>query len=165
MWACNSTLFSEDESVTVSSFDGVNGAFDLILNDYGPDIYMGSIHIEVEDTTTAKEIDDLTRRITKEVYDKYRIILTAVGIYSINTKDEEIIEMREKINKIVFSYEDVLQMHGFYANKEDKIINFDIIIDFGNDEKDKIYSEIYDKVQKLYPDYKIRIIMDMDISD
>ena len=133
----------------------------MILNDYGPDIYMGSIHIEVEDTTTAREIDDLTRRITKEVYDKHKVILTAVGIYSVNTKDEEIIEMRENINKIINSYESVLQMHGFYANKEEKTINFDIIIDFENDEKKKIYDEIYDKVEELYP----RIIMDMDASD
>ena len=150
---------------TVASFDGVNGAFDLILNDYGPDIFMGSIHIEIEDTTTARKIDELTRNITKEVYDKHGVILTAIGIYSINTEDAELIEMREKVSNIVHSYKSVLQMHGFYANKKEKYINFDIIIDFEDREKNRIYSEIYDKLQEEYPDFKIIITMDMDVSD
>ena len=39
----------------------VRGAFDLVLNDYGPDKYLGSIHIEVPDTLTDKRFK--TRRI------------------------------------------------------------------------------------------------------
>ena len=150
---------------TVSSFESVNGAFDLILNDYGPDIYMGSIHIEVEDSTTAREIDELTRKIMKDVYDKHGVILTAVGIYSINTKDKELIEIRENVSKIVHSYKSVLQMHGFYVNKNEKSISFDIIIDFEDEDKNKTYSEIYDRVQEKYPDYKVIITMDLDMSD
>ena len=53
---------------TVNSYENVYGAFDLILNDYGPDTYLGSIHIEVPDTMTAAEIDELTRNISKKVY-------------------------------------------------------------------------------------------------
>ena len=44
----------------------VLGAYDLILNDYGPDKYIGSIHIEVEDTLTVSDIDKISRRIISE---------------------------------------------------------------------------------------------------
>lgn len=150
---------------TVNSFDEVYGAYDLILSNYGPDTYLGSIHIEVSDTMQASEIDELTRRIMNEVYKKHSVILSAVGIYSLNTKDEESIKIREDINKIVHSYKSVLQMHGFYYNKKDKSISFDIIIDFDDENKTQTYKDIFDDVQKLYPDCKLNITMDFDISD
>lgn len=150
---------------TVCSFDGVYGAYDLVLSDYGPDTYLGSIHIEIPDTTVASEIDDLTRKIMKEVYEKHQVILSAIGIYSINTKDEEAIKIREKISTIVYSYKGILQMHGFYYNKEEKKISFDIIIDFADEGKNEIYEKIYSKLKKEYPEYTIEITMDYDISD
>ena len=150
---------------TVSSFDKVYGAYDLILNNYGPSTYLGSIHIEVADTTNAAEIDELTRKIMDEVYSKHGVILTAIGIYSMNTKDEEIKKIREDISKIVHSYKSVLQMHGFYVNKKEKSISFDIIIDFSDKNKEQVYKEIYEKVNTKYPEYSIKITMDFDVSD
>ena len=35
---------------TVAGFPGVQGAYDLVLNNYGPDSWNGSVHIEVPDT-------------------------------------------------------------------------------------------------------------------
>jgi len=150
---------------TVSSFDKVYGAYDLILNNYGPSTYLGSIHIEIEDTMKASEIDELTRNIMEKVYNEHGVILTAIGIYSINTQDEEIRQMREEISKIVHSYKSVLQMHGFYVNKKEKSISFDIIIDFNEDKKDEIYKKIYEKVGENYKDYDLKITMDFDASD
>ena len=150
---------------TVNSYKNVYGAFDLILNDYGPDTYLGSIHIEVPDTMTADEIDELTRRISKDVFEKHSVIMTAIGIYSINTQNEEIIKIREKISKIVHSFETVIQMHGFYINEKEKTINFDVIIDFADKQREDTFKSINEKIQKEFPDYKLNITLDYDISD
>lgn len=69
----------------------VQGAFDLVLTDYGPDKYLGSIHIEVPDVLTVAEIDGISRRVSKQVLQKYGVILHTIGVYSINTKDKDII--------------------------------------------------------------------------
>ena len=147
---------------TVMSYPNVSGAYDLILNDYGPDTYMGSIHIEIPDTITAAEIDEMTRNIMKEVYEKHNVILAAIGIYSLNTKDEEVVKIRSEISNIVHSYKSVIQMHGFYLNKKDRTINFDIIIDFSEKDRESIYKKIYDEVQDKFPGYKLSITMDID---
>ena len=148
---------------TVENTTNVYGAYDLTLNNYGPDIYIGSIHIEVEEDMPAREIDKLTREITNKVYKKHNVILTAIGVYSINTKDEETNKIRNEIINIVYSYESVLQLHGFYLDKKEKVINFDIILDFEDLNRQKVYNEIYNKVQEKYPNYKISITMDIDI--
>lgn len=143
----------------------VEGAFDLVLNDYGPDKYLGSVHIEVPDTLTVAEIDKISRRITKRVLEKYGVILHTIGVYSINTKDEQVIAAKKRAEKIVFSHKGILQMHGFYLDTEDKMLSFDIIIDFKVRDREKIYQDIYDEIQKDFEGYKINITLDVDASD
>ena len=149
----------------VTKEENVKGAFDLILNDYGPDRYLGSIHIEIPDTLTVAEVDKISRRITKNVMEKYGVILHTIGVYSINTKDEHIIKVREDIKNIVFSHDGILQMHGFYLDEKEKSISFDIIIDFNIKEREELFKHIYEEVQEKYNDYKINITLDVDISD
>ena len=143
----------------------VQGAFDLVLHDYGPDTYLGSVHIEVADTLSVSDIDKISRRITKNVMEKYGVILHTIGVYSVNTKDKNIIKIRKDIHDIVFSHKGILQMHGFYFDDVDKTISFDIIIDFIVKNRENVYKEIYDEVQNKYQDYKISITLDVDISD
>ena len=145
--------------------NNVKGAFDLVLNDYGPDKYLGSIHIEVLDTLSVAEVDKISRNITKSIMNKYGVILHTIGIYSVNTKDEKIIKIQKDIRDIVFSFNGIIQMHGFYLDEQEKTISFDIIIDFNVKDREKIYEQICDKLQEKYKDYKINITLDVDISD
>ncbi len=143
----------------------VQGAYDLILNDYGPDKYLGSIHIEVADTLSVADIDRISRNITSRVSDKFGVILHTIGVYSVNTQDKEVIAAKRDISKIVFSHKGILQMHGFYFDKINKAINFDIIIDFKINDREEVYRQIFEEVQCKYKDYKIYITLDIDISD
>ena len=143
----------------------VEGAYDLVLNDYGPDKYLGSVHIEVKDTLTVSDIDKISRKITKKISKKYGVMLHTIGVYSVNTKDKNIINTKKEITKIVFAHKGILQMHGFYIDEEEKQISFDIIIDFKINNKEEIYKQIYDEIKEKYKDYKIDITLDIDISD
>ena len=143
----------------------VQGAFDLILNNYGPDRYLGSVHIEVNDNLTVSDIDRISRNITKNVSKKFGVILHTIGVYSVNTKDKNVIKIRKNIHDIVLSHKEILQMHGFYLDEENKSINFDIIINFESKNREDIYRKIYDEVQKEYKNYKINITLDVDYSD
>ena len=150
---------------TVTGFSDVQGAYDLVLNNYGPDAWNGSIHIEVPDTFSADQLDQLIRNIQTEVYKRHQVILTAVGIYSVNTKDEEITEIQEQVQEIVFSHQYVKQMHGFYLQKEDKTMRFDIVISFDAKNRRTVYLEVVADVQKAFPDYELQIAMDADFAE
>lgn len=150
---------------TVTSFPDVQGAYDLVLNNYGPDTWNGSIHIEVPDTYSADQLDQLIRKIQMAVYQQHHIILTAIGVYSVNTKDEEIIEAQKKVREIVFSHPHVNQMHGFYLNKEEKAMRFDLVISFDAKDRRALYREVVTDVQKAFPDYSLQVAMDIDYSE
>ncbi len=150
---------------TVTAFDGVQGAYDLVLNNYGPDSWNGSIHIEVPDTFSADRIDRLIREIQIAVNKEHRVILTAVGVYSVNTKDEEAKAVEEKVREIVFSHDHVLQMHGFYLTKETSTIRFDVVVSFDAKDRGEVYKSIKADVQKAFPDHKLQIALDTDFSE
>ena len=150
---------------TVRSFKDVSGAYDLVLNNYGPDSFNGSIHIEIPDTYSAGDLDELTRAITKEVYEKHKVILTAVGIYSVNTSNDNSAQIRDNINRIALANEYVIQLHGFYINKITKTIRFDMVISFDAPDRIKVLEEVSQQIKEFYPEYQLEIAIDIDFSE
>ena len=150
---------------TVLSFPEVQGAYDLVMNNYGPDKWNGSIHIEVPDTYSADQLDQLLREITMKVLGEHHVILTAIGVYSVNTKDEEVIRAKKQVEEIVFSHEHVRQMHGFYLLKDQKTMRFDIVISFDAKNRRDVCNEVIADVQKAFPDYELQVVMDTDFSE
>lgn len=150
---------------TVTSFPGVHGAYDLVLNNYGPDAWNGSIHIEVPDTYSADQLDRLLRNIQTTVYKEHQVILTAIGVYSMNTKDEEVIAAQKKVREIVFAHPYVRQMHGFYLVKEPKTMRFDLVISFDAKDRRAAFAEAVADVQKAFSDYALQTAMDTDFAE
>lgn len=150
---------------TIAEHDGVNGAYDLVFNNYGHDIYVASVHIEVDDKLSANQIDMLTRHITEDIKREYNVLLTAIGIYSHNTTDEEIICMRRNVSRIATSHEHVNQVHGFYVDKEKKQIRFDMVISFDEKNREELYKHVMEDLMLEYPDYEISAGMDADFNE
>ena len=150
---------------TVTSFPDVKGAYDLVLNNYGPDSFNGSVHIDIPDTYTADKIDELVRNIQLAVFKKHNVVLTAIGVYSYNTKNAETIKIRERIMQIVCKNPNVLQVHGFYRNEEAKTLRFDVVISFDAKDRYAEFMNIVSEVQKEFPAYKILAALDTDYSE
>ena len=142
----------------------VRGAYDLVLNNYGPDKNIGSVHLELPDTMTVEQVDELTRRVQAKVLDETGVILTGVGVYSYNTKNDEAAKIRNTIQKLVLSHDWALQFHGFYVDIKKKSLRFDVVMSFEIDPKDGL-DTLYKEVREAYPDYDIYIAPDVDVSD
>ena len=148
----------------VNSFPEVIGAYDLIVHDYGPTRSIASIHIEVRDSLTAKEIHPLTRKISQAVYEKFGTILT-VGIYATNESNPEIKQIRKDLYELVKNYPTIQQIHGFYVDIETKIITFDIIVDYQDEDMEKTKNELLKAIKNKHPEYNYYAILDNDFAD
>lgn len=151
---------------TICSVAGVHGAYDLILNDYGPQRLTGSVHIQVDEDVSAREIDTITRAIQRKVYDQHHVIVHTVGIYSENREAKgDVREIREDIDKVISEHEEVLQVHGFYVDEEIKLVNFDLVLNFDAKNRKEVYAQIVHEIQELHPDYRFQVVLDADITD
>ena len=142
----------------------VRGAYDLTMFNYGPNQYYASVHLELPDTMTVEEADQLTRKAQLKVYRETGVILTGIGVYSYNTKDDEAAAVRNRIQDTVMAHEWALQLHGFYADIEKKTVRFDVVVSFDIEKKEAL-KILYGEVCALYPDYTVIIVPDADVTD
>lgn len=149
----------------IASHEGVNGAYDLVLHNYGEDKYIASVHIEIDEDMPANDIDILTRKIMEDVENKHGVFLSAVGIYSHAISNDEIIALREKVQKIVLKYNNVHQMHGFYADTINKKIRFDMVVSFDEKNRPQLYENILSELKKELPEYEIMAGIDSDFNE
>ena len=142
----------------------VRGAYDLIIYNYGPDKDLASVHLELPDTMTAREIDKLTRRLERKVYKETGVILAAVGLYSYNTGNDKAAEIQKDVHDRVMAHDWAVQMHGFYVDVEAKEMTFDVVLSFDIKPREGLQI-IYKEISEAYPDYRIHIAPDVDVSD
>ena len=161
----DSGISNEIKATINSVHKEILGTYDLVLNNYGPDRHYGSAHIEVPDTWDADKIDEISRKIANEVYCKNNVIMTAIGIYSVNTKQNSAASIKERVAKIVMEHKEILQMHGFYVNETEKLMRFDIIVSFDSLNMNELFNHVVEDVRDAFPDYNVQVQLDTDISD
>ena len=141
----------------------VRGAYDLILHNYGPDKNLASVHLELPDTMTVREVDRLTRKLEARVYRETGVILTGVGLYAFNTSDDEAARLQNDVRERVLAHDWAVQFHGFYVDTEAKEMQFDVVMSFDILPREGLKT-LYEEMRRAYPDYKITIAPDVDVS-
>ena len=147
----------------INKIEGVRGCYDLILNNYGHNRNIGSVHIGVRDDLTAKEIQTIERNITILLYEKYHTIMT-VGIYADNQSDALSRAIFEKVSAVVKTHQHVLQTHGFYVDENTKTINFDVVISFDDPDPTETIRKIKEETAAQNEGYQVFVQYDQDFS-
>jgi cation diffusion facilitator family transporter len=147
-----------------SDFEGVHGVYDLILHNYGPDVKIGSLHINVYDTMSAHEIHGLTRKITTYMYEHHGIIMT-VGVYAVATGDNRRAELQSKVMQSLAAHKDIVQVHGFYYSEKDQMLSVDVVPDISVHDDAALISQLTGEIQPLVPDMQVVIVVDHNYSE
>ncbi|MBP5623940.1 MAG: cation transporter [Lachnospiraceae bacterium] len=144
---------------------GVRGAYDLVIYNYGPDKNYASVHLELPDNMPVNEVDRITRKAEALVYSETGVFLVGVGVYSYNTDEtSEDFALMNKIKSTVTAYEWALSVHGFYIDKEEMMIRFDVVLSFDIKASEAV-KILYGKLCEEYPEYKFVIAPDVYVSD
>ena len=141
----------------------VRGAYDLIMYNYGPDKDLASVHLELPDTMTVREVDRLTRKLEAKVQRETGVILTGVGVYSYNTGNTEAARIQNDVRERVLAHDWAVQFHGFYVDIEAKEMAFDVVMSFDIAPREGV-EIICREIQQAYPDYRIVVAPDIDAS-
>ena len=148
----------------VSEFEGVHGVYDLILHNYGTDIQIGSLHINVYDTMSAHEIHGLTRKITMQMIERHNIVMT-VGVYAIATGENRRAELQTKVMQTLAAHPEIVQVHGFYYSEQDNMLSVDVVPDISVHDDAALVSRLTSELQPLVPDMQVVIVVDHNYSE
>ena len=148
----------------VCSFPEVQGAYDLIINNYGAGKAIASVHIEVDDNLTARNIHHLSRNIAEKVYTETGAVIT-VGIYAKNEANDEVKEIKKTVVDMIKGNKFIKQLHGFYVDDKKKLITFDLVFDFDCPKPSDVILELQTTLKNKYPKYNYYIVQDTDYTD
>ena len=156
--------FAKQIQKEVADFEGVHGVFDLILHNYGPDVKIGSLHINIYDTMPAHDIHGLTRKITMQMFERHGIIMT-VGVYAIATGDNRRAELQSKVMQTLAAHKDIVQVHGFYYSEKDRMLSVDVVPDISVHDETAFVNMLTNEIQPLVPDMQVLIVVDHNYSE
>ncbi len=148
----------------IRQIEGVLGAYDLVLHNYGPDYAVGSVHVEVDDRLSAREIHLLTKKIQRFVVSKYDVFLS-VGIYAVDMSDDDLAAVQRSIKTAVNSCDGVIQSHGVFIDSASKYISLDAVVDFKVEDKNLLRQNIVNEILVICPGYEVDLNFDIDYSD
>ncbi len=149
---------------TIAQHPQVGGVYDLVLNSYGPGETIGSVHISLPENLTVGEIHPLTKGIAVHLYNKFGIAMT-VGVYAENEPSVEVLEIKKELDKVLSLYTNVVQVHAFYVQQEKKVIYYDVIFNFDEEDPHGTLEKIKEELHKRYPDYTQFAVVDADFSN
>lgn len=96
----------------VTAYEGIFGIHDLIVHNYGPTMYIATLHAEVSSSVDVMETHDLIDCIEREVGNELGIMLT-IHMDPIVTDCEKTSAMKHMIKQLVSAIEDGVTIHDF----------------------------------------------------
>ena len=121
----------------VESYEGIVGAHDLIVHNYGPNRSMATIHAEVPNDVSIEASHEIIDRIERDAKNELNILLV-IHMDPVEMRDEEVLELRDKTSHIVHALDPELHFHDFRVLKENEQKNliFDLVVPDSYTEKD-----------------------------
>lgn len=154
---------AEEIMEEIRHYDGIVGAYDLILHNYGPNVYIGNVNVELDESISIRDAYEIIHPLNVELFNKYGVFFY-FGFYSINVSDEDVKTMRETVTKVLIEDPDILQIHAFYVDTTKKNMSFDAVMDFSVKTTLEKSQKLKKKLLEIYPDYDITVVADRDFT-
>ncbi len=137
---------------TVMSYEHVSDIHDLILHNYGPDRFFGSLHVEMPRDLDVMISHDIIDNIEQDIYKKMGIQMT-IHYDPIDTDNERVTELKECCKEIIKNIDDRLNLHDFRIVDGPTHTNviFDLVIPYKFPKgRDELIAEITNKLREKH---------------
>ena len=147
----------------VESYDGIVGTHDLLVHNYGPGRSMVSIHAEVPNDVNIEVSHEVIDKIERDAR-KYLGTYLLIHMDPIETKDQDVIKVRKKVEDIVTQADPDASIHDFRMVSGEHRINliFDMVLPHGYDkeEENTLQRLVTEKIHRLDERYQCVITME-----
>lgn len=158
------TQLAQELKTRLCAIDGILGAYDLVLHNYGPTRAMGSVNVAVYDWRTAADLHALSKKAQAILWEEYRIYLY-IGFYAVNTQDAALRALEDQVRGACKAYPEVLSIHAFFENPQTGEISFDAVVDFACRDSLALVRQMEADLAAKYPGRRFAIKVDRAYSD
>lgn len=145
----------------IRSTPGVLNAADMILHNYGPDRYSGSVNIEMDHQMTVEQLYSTIHKLQLDIMHQKGITMV-FGIYAVDRDHSEIKQMRQQIANYVRGKEHVISYHALYLEPQTNVIYVDLVVDYELKDWNRLRTDFTEYMHGLYPDNKIELTIETE---
>ncbi|MDO5446090.1 MAG: hypothetical protein Q4F31_10785 [Eubacteriales bacterium] len=133
----------------------------MMLHNYGPDAWSGSVNVEMDHSKTVGEIYRILHRLQLDIMHNYHVTMV-FGVYAVDNDHEEVRVLRQQISSFVKSHEHVKSYHAVFLCHETKEIYTDFIVDYQLQDWDGLHREFTEYMKGLYPEYQTELTIETE---
>ncbi len=145
----------------IRSTDGIISAADMMLHNYGPDSYSGSVNVEIDHDRNIGEIYEFLHALQLRIMHEHHVTMV-FGIYAVDQTAPEAKEMRKRIGSYVMEKEHIKSFHALYCSEETKTIYVDFIVDYQLADWDQTREDFIQYMKGLYPQYLVELTIETE---
>lgn len=145
----------------IRSTPGILGAVDMMLHNYGPDAYSGSVNVEIDHEKTVGEVYDFLHALQLRIMREYNVTLV-FGVYAVDGDHEEVRVIRQRIADFVRAHEHVKSFHAVYLDPASPRLYCDLIVDYELRDWSLLRGEFTDFMRESFPERELVLTIETE---
>lgn len=145
----------------IRNTEGVYNAVDMMLHNYGPEAYSGSVNIEIDHSKTVGEVYQFIHELQLRIMHEYKVTMV-FGIYAVDNDHEEAKQARITVSNFVKSHENVKSFHAVYFDRNTDKLYCDLIVDYKLKDWDELRKEFTAYMAEHYPDKELELVIETE---
>ncbi|MEE1304642.1 MAG: cation diffusion facilitator family transporter [Agathobacter sp.] len=141
--------------------EGIIAAADMMLHNYGPDRWSGSVNVEIDHKKTVGEVYQLLHELQLEIMHEYKVTMV-FGVYAVDNDHEEMKELRSIISAFVKRNEHIKSFHAVYIEPQTGKVYCDFIVDYKLRDWDSLKIEFEEYMAKEYKSTDIELTIETE---
>ncbi len=145
----------------IKATDGIIGAADMMLHNYGPDTWSGSVNVEMDRGMTVGEIYSILHALQLKIMHEHSVVMV-FGIYAVDNDNAEIKAIRDAIGAFVGAHSHVKGYHAVYSEPETGKIYCDLVVDYELADWEELKKEFTDYMKGIYPGRDVELTVETE---
>ncbi len=141
--------------------DGILLAADMMLHNYGPDAWSGSVNVEIDHKKTVGEIYQVLHELQLRIMHEYHVTMV-FGIYAVDNDSENIKALRQNLHGFVKENKLIKSYHAVYIDKKASRIYVDFIVDYKLKNWDEVREQFIAYMKPLYPESEVVLTIETE---
>ncbi|MCQ2454334.1 MAG: cation diffusion facilitator family transporter, partial [Clostridia bacterium] len=141
--------------------EGILSAADMMLHNYGPDAWSGSVNVEIDSTKTVGDIYSFLHALQLRIMHEYHVTMV-FGVYAVDRTSPESKLLGRQIGAFVKDHAPIKSFHAVYLDEANKTLYFDIIVDYSLHDWQPLRDELTAYMHDLYPDYALQLTIETE---
>lgn len=139
----------------------VVNAADMMLHNYGPEAYSGSVNLEISHEKTVGEVYQQLHQLQLRIMHEHKVTMV-FGIYAVDNDHEQTRQLRQEVSAFVLGHEHIKSFHALYVEPGTERIYCDFVVDYDLEDWEGLEKEFKAYLVGRYPRSEVELTVETE---